>query len=159
MFTNMRVRFEISFLVIFFLVLIGACTTTTTSDDATPSPLGKEMVLEGPQGQTQFSVEIADTPEERAQGLMHRTHLGEDQGMLFVFEESKRHAFWMKNTPLSLDLIFFDNDFRVVGLIEKAEPMSEKIMRIDHDARFVLELTAGSVQKYGISLWSRGRLK
>jgi uncharacterized membrane protein (UPF0127 family) len=113
---------------------------------------GKEIVLEGTFGTIQFVVEIADTSEKREQGLMNRKNLAPHHGMLFIFDTTERHAFWMKNTYIPLDLVFFDEAFKVVGIIENATPMSNTLLRIDKNSRYVLEIPAGSVKKHGINL-------
>jgi uncharacterized protein len=66
----------------------------------------------------QIQVEVAQTPEERAQGLMGRKVLGDSEGMLFIFEAEGRHSFWMKNTPLPLSIAFIDRDGRIVAITD-----------------------------------------
>src|SRR3989304_5131067 len=69
---------------------------------------GKELVLR---------VEVVETPAKRALGLQYRNELADDQGMLFLFRFETVQSFWMKNTPLSLDMIFIGSDFKIVGII------------------------------------------
>ncbi|HET6921867.1 MAG TPA: DUF192 domain-containing protein, partial [Anaeromyxobacteraceae bacterium] len=69
-------------------------------------------------------VELAADPAARERGLMFRRELPEGRGMLFVFEEEEEHSFWMKNTLISLDLIFVSGEGRVVGVVSRAEPLS-----------------------------------
>lgn len=130
----------------------------TTKIDQMPSPLGKEILLPGKNGLVRFTLEVVDTPDARARGLMERRSLPENHGMLFVFERMGRHTFWMKNTPLFLDIIFFDETFRVVGIIENAEPFSLASLTIVSEAKYALEVVAGSVKKHGINLHSLARL-
>jgi len=94
-------------------------------------------------------VEIADTPEERAQGLMYRENLPQGEGMLFLFPEETRSSFWMKDTPISLDMIFINND-QIVDLIENAVPFSETLLTPRYSYNKVLEVPAGYVQQNGI---------
>lgn len=68
-----------------------------------------------------INAEIASTSSERQQGLMHRESLGENQGMLFIYDEEDYRSFWMKNTLIPLDMIFITSDYRITN-IEKAEP-------------------------------------
>ena len=110
-----------------------------------PEPL----VAETDNGERSFSIEIADDPGERSRGLMFRQEMGEDHGMLFVFEESQPVGFWMKNTPLPLDLLFIAADGRVRA-IEKGEPFSEAPIAPGEPVQFVLELNAGAAAKAGI---------
>jgi uncharacterized membrane protein (UPF0127 family) len=110
-----------------------------------PSPL----VVETSSGKQTFSIEIADEDHERAAGLMFRTEMDDNRGMLFEFEQTRRLAFWMKNTPMSLDLVFIGEDGRVVAVLQ-GEPFSTTSIGPEAPARFVLELKAGTAQKAGI---------
>lgn len=105
-----------------------------------------------------LTIEVADTPQERALGLMERKHLAPDHGMLFVFEAMGNHALWMKNTYVPLDMIFFDEEFAVVGTIENTIPLSLDIKSIDRNSRYVLEVLAGTAKKYGIELTTKAQL-
>lgn len=102
-------------------------------------------------GRHDFTVEIADTYAKRKQGLMGRKSLAPDHGMLFVFGREKPLSFWMKNTPLSLDLIFFDHQGRYVSHHSHAVPHSEDSIRSGQPAQFVLEINAGLADQLGIS--------
>jgi uncharacterized membrane protein (UPF0127 family) len=97
-------------------------------------------------------VELARTDKEREHGLMERESMEPNKGMLFLFESDDDHSFWMKNTKLPLDLIFFNQDFVVVGVIENMEPMSRVSRSIGKPSRYVLEVNAGVVQKFGIAV-------
>jgi uncharacterized membrane protein (UPF0127 family) len=66
----------------------------------------------------EIRVEVAKTPEERAMGLMGRTHLGKDEGMLFIFDAEGYHAFWMKNTHIPLAIAFIDKEYKIVKISE-----------------------------------------
>ena len=101
------------------------------------------------------SVEIADTPDAQARGLMYRTHLDPDHGMLFLFEEEKRHSFWMKNTPIPLDLIFIGRDRRIVGIHENAEPFSLKPIDVGEPSRSVLEVNGGFAAAHRLAVGDR----
>ena len=109
------------------------------------------VVFEGTGGvKARFRVEVADTAEKRRWGLMYRTGLGADQGMLFVFPEERNQSFWMKNTPLSLDLIFMDRRRRVVGIVHDAVPFSTRSVSVGVPSRYVLEVRAGLARRHGI---------
>lgn len=98
-----------------------------------------------------FSVEIADDPEERARGLMFRDDLPRDGGMLFVWESEAPRSFWMKNTPLSLDMLFADADGRICGVVERAEPFSLDSRPSGCAAQAVLEIHGGLSARLGIA--------
>ncbi|AMX98816.1 DUF192 domain-containing protein [Mesorhizobium ciceri] len=111
-----------------------------------PQPL--VVVTKG--GGRSFSVEIADTSAERDAGLMFRDEMADDHGMLFVFEEPRDVSFWMKNTPVPLDLIFVGQDGRIRA-IKQGKPQSEAMISPSEPARFVLELKAGTAARSGIA--------
>ena len=97
-----------------------------------------------------FSVEIADTEAERARGLMFRTDLPRDAGMLFLFDDEAPRAFWMENTPLPLDMLFFDGQGRLCGLVERAEPFTRTPRESGCRAKAVLEINGGLSEALGI---------
>ena len=97
-----------------------------------------------------FSVEMATTEEERQQGLMYRKELPDGKGMLFDFSPEQQISMWMKNTYISLDMIFIRADGRILRIAENTEPLSTKIISSGGLARGVLEVIAGTAQKYGI---------
>lgn len=97
-----------------------------------------------------IDVEIAETDEERSQGLMFRQSMEGDQGMLFIFETEKPQSFWMKNTYIPLDIMFLDKDFRIVDQYLSAEPKSTKSIRSRRAATYVLEVNEGFCRAYNI---------
>ena len=90
--------------------------------------------------------EVASTPRERERGLMFREKLPEGEGMIFIFPERNRTSFWMKDTPLSLDMIFIC-DHQIVDIIEKAAPYSLKLQEPRADYNEVLEVPGGFAAK------------
>ena len=98
-----------------------------------------------------FSVEMATTEEEKTTGLMYRKHLPDGQGMLFDFSPAQRVSMWMKNTYISLDMIFIGPDGRVLRIAENTEPFSTRIIPSRGLAKGVLEVIAGTAKKYGIA--------
>ena len=76
------------------------------------------------------AVEIAATDQERETGLMYRSHLGANDGMIFLFTHPQPLTFWMKNTEIPLDMIFADGSRAVLGTVEQAEPYSEQILSV-----------------------------
>jgi uncharacterized membrane protein (UPF0127 family) len=103
-------------------------------------------------GDVRFDVEIADETSERSRGLMHRTDLPAGRGMLFVNEAERAISMWMANTPSPLDMLFIDEDGKVVGIAENTIPFSPAIISAPEPAQYVLELNAGIADKHGIEV-------
>jgi len=97
-----------------------------------------------------FSVEMATTEEEKTTGLMYRKELADGKGMLFDFSPEQQISMWMKNTYISLDMIFIRADGRILRIAENTEPLSTKIISSGGLAKGVLEVIGGTAQKYGI---------
>jgi uncharacterized membrane protein (UPF0127 family) len=97
-----------------------------------------------------FSVEVVASDEERSRGLMFRKELPEGKGMLFDFIAEQPVAFWMKNTYVSLDMIFIRADGRILSIAENTEPLSERQIPSGGSVRGVLEVVAGTAKKLGI---------
>ncbi len=98
-----------------------------------------------------FSVEMATTEEEKTTGLMYRKELPDGKGMLFDFSPEQEVSMWMKNTYVPLDMIFIRADGRILRIAENTEPLSTKIIPSRGLAKGVLEVIAGTAQKYGIA--------
>jgi len=98
-----------------------------------------------------FHVELAETPEQRARGLMFRRTLAPDAGMLFLFPERERPTMWMANTWLPLDMLFIAADGRIVHLFPNAVPRSRLTVSSPRPARMVLELGGGTARRLGIA--------
>jgi uncharacterized protein len=111
-----------------------------------PDPL----VVETQGGSASFSIEVADTNARRAAGLMFRTEMDDDRGMLFVFEQTRPVGFWMQNTPMALDLVFIGED-GVIRDILPGEPFSTDTISPGVPVRFVLEVKAGIAEANGIA--------
>lgn len=101
-----------------------------------------------------FQVEIADTPQARERGLMYRDRLAADAGMLFIFERQEPQAFWMKNTRIPLDILYFDRDLKLVGWSLDTPPCTLGNQCPNYPsqapAQYVLELNAGTTRKLGV---------
>ena len=96
-----------------------------------------------------FTVEIARSPEERQQGLMHRKSLETDRGMLFVFSYDQKLSFWMKNTTIPLDIAYLSAD-GTVKEIHQMKPLSERAVQSSHSVRYALEVPQGTFAELGI---------
>jgi uncharacterized membrane protein (UPF0127 family) len=97
-----------------------------------------------------LAVEIAETPEARARGLMGRLLSDFMAGMLFIFESAQPQTFWMRNTPGSLDMIFVDADRNVLNVASHTTPMSDQLYSSAGPAKFVVEAKAGFADRFGI---------
>ncbi len=104
-------------------------------------------------GQT-VQVEVADTPRARERGLMQRTHLAADSGMLFVFEAPGRYCFWMRNTPLPLSVAFIDETGRVAAFADM-QPRSDTPHCPPVEVRYALEIAQGSFLRPGLAPGAR----
>ncbi|MBA5777086.1 DUF192 domain-containing protein [Stappia sp. F7233] len=114
------------------------------------------LVVEAANGaRHEFTVEIADTPAARGTGLMFRKELAADAGMLFDFHREEPVYFWMKNTYVSLDMIFIASDGRIVRIAEHTTPLSEKVVPSREPARYVLEVVAGTSARLGLAAGDR----
>ncbi len=121
--------------------------------------------LDGPSveiGGKQFSVELAQTREEQALGLMYRLEMPTSHGMLFIFPTEQPRSFWMKNTRIPLDILYFDGQLKLVSVALDTPPC--KISRCpsypsNAPARYVLELNAGKVSELGVKLGDRLTIK
>jgi uncharacterized membrane protein (UPF0127 family) len=102
-----------------------------------------------------FTVELAITPRQREQGLMHRREMAQDRGMLFAFGETRQVFMWMKNTYLPLDMLFIAKDGKVRAIKENAEPHSESIIGSQGPIDYVLELNGGTAKRLGIRAGNR----
>jgi len=98
-----------------------------------------------------IDIEIADNDKARMQGLMYRKSMPEDKGMLFIFPVSEPQSFWMKNTIISLDIIFVGEDKEIVKIHKNTVPFSEKSNPSIKKAMYVVEVIAGYTNKYGIT--------
>ena len=98
-----------------------------------------------------FDVELAVTQEQKTQGLMYRTSLHKDKGMLFIFEEESEYPFWMKDTLIPLDMVWINSDYEVVH-IETAQPCEDicEVINPNANAQYVLEVNAGIADKIGL---------
>jgi uncharacterized membrane protein (UPF0127 family) len=137
---------------LFFAVLL-ALSPAAVAQEAALEPL--EIVTSS--GTHQFSVEVMRTDEQRARGLMHRRFMAQDRGMLFDFKREEPVAMWMKNTYLSLDMVFIDKSGKVVNVAENTEPLSERIVPSSGPVLAVLELNAGTARRIGLKAGDRLR--
>lgn len=98
-----------------------------------------------------FTVEVADTPAAQARGLMFRTELADDAGMLFVFERPREAAFWMQNTFIPLDIIYFDTEGVIIRIHAQTVPLDETTLRSDGIAAGAFEIRGGLAAELGVT--------
>jgi uncharacterized protein len=101
-------------------------------------------------GEHVIEVEITETPEEKAQGLMFRTHLADDKGMLFFYDSPQEITMWMRNTYIPLDMVFVRADGVVHRIEARTEPLSEAIVSSRGNAAACLELAGGAAERLGL---------
>jgi len=98
----------------------------------------------------QIDIEISDNDEERMRGLMDRLNLPENAGMLFIFPNEEPRSFWMKNTFISLDIIYINSKKEIVSIQKYTQPKSTYSIPSERPATYVLEVNAGFTDKYSI---------
>ncbi|WP_428654260.1 DUF192 domain-containing protein [Runella sp.] len=113
---------------------------------------GEVVFLKGGKKFRKIDVEIAENETERQKGLMFRPYLSDSVGMLFVFEQAVPQSFWMKNTMISLDIIYVDQNKKIVSIQKRAKPYSEESLPSFGDAQYVVEVNGGYCDKYGIQV-------
>jgi uncharacterized protein len=99
---------------------------------------------------TKIDIEIADTEYERQLGLMFRDEMLEHQGMLFIFPYETMQSFWMRNTRISLDIIFVNRGKRIVTIHQGTDIFSDQSYPSTEPAQYVVEVIAGFTQKYNV---------
>jgi uncharacterized membrane protein (UPF0127 family) len=131
-------------------MMLAACTACASG--------GPSVELRG----RNFGVEIAGTQQEQALGLMFRDEMPADQGMLFIFPNEAPRSFWMKNTRIPLDIMYFDKNLKLVSISADTQPC--RVNRCPgypsiKPAMYVLELNAGKASELGVELGDRLTLK
>jgi len=140
------------------LVAISLCAFTCRGSAApqeeakVPDPAVR---FETSHGTWVVKVEMARTEQEMQRGLMYRTKLDQDRGMLFLFEVPSEHAFWMHNTLIPLDMIFLGDDRAVVGIVANAAPQTDTLRRVNKPSKYVLEVGGGEAAAHGVGPGAR----
>jgi len=134
-----------------FSILLGL---TGAGEAAAKSSL-EELIVVTRDGRTALEIELADTPAERAKGLMFRDRMPQNHGMLFDFGAPRPVAMWMKNTKIPLDMVFADPRGRVIAIRENTVPYSTDTIEVDDPVKAVLELNAGTAKRIGVAVGDR----
>jgi uncharacterized membrane protein (UPF0127 family) len=139
----------------------GSGTTTAGTEETTSgSSVLRTVVIDESGGKkVEVRVEIADNPFERARGLMYRTALGEDRGMLFVYPEEQELSFWMKNTLIPLSIAYIDSEGRIVDILDM-KPLDDKPPHYvsSEPVQYALEVNQGFFEKRGAKVGDRVEL-
>ncbi len=109
------------------------------------------ITVESATGSHVFDIEIADDPQERASGLMHRREMARNAGMLFVYDPPQEAAFWMKNTPLTLDILYADAAGVIINIARRTTPFSTRSIPSGGVVRGVLEINGGVAEELGVT--------
>jgi hypothetical protein len=132
-------RYVFFFLIALLLLSAASCEAQPRVTIITKS--GREVA---------FQVEVADTPAKRTMGLQYRKELASDRGMIFLFPSEAPQSFWMKNTPIPLDMIFINRERKIVGIVERTVPFSLDSRSVGVPSQFVLEINGGLAKQYGL---------
>ncbi|HEU4734411.1 MAG TPA: DUF192 domain-containing protein [Kofleriaceae bacterium] len=156
------------------IAILGGCSSGNKHDDGPTVPAPQtahdappvsstttmpKVTLSTPQGDATVSVEIVSTSAQIERGLMFREHLPPDQGMLFLMEQEKPWAFWMKNTLIPLDMIFIAKDLTIAGIVENAEPRTETLREIKAPSLYVLEVNGGYCAAHKVATGAKVRFE
>jgi uncharacterized protein len=133
---------------VLLMFALGAASCAAQGDSCPAGP--DQAAIVSADGEHCFTVEIAGTPEEFQRGLMFVRHMEPDKGMLFLFDRTAIHSFWMKNTYISLDIIFIGPNGRIVDIAPRTEPLSEESISPPTPVSAVLEINGGLSEKLGI---------
>lgn len=118
-----------------------------------PAPV-VHVEFDGARG-AEVDAELVRSPHDTTRGLMYRTHLAQDRGMLFDLRAREDHKFWMHNTCIPLDLLFIDFDGLIVGIVENAPTLNDASRSVGCPSRWVLEVNAGWARRHGVRAGQR----
>ena len=150
-----------SFLLILLLVSSAGCggCDTNSGTAASEASTSQVILIDGAGTENTVTVELADTPEKRATGLMFRQSLDPNAGMLFVYTSDSTDAYFMKNTLISLDLIFISSDLKIEAIAKETIPFSENLITSDQPFRYVLEVRAGYTTAHNLTVGDSVKIK
>ncbi len=154
--STVRARPHLRLLVIGFSLLFSATCAAADPEEEGGRVTDDDAVVRIPvtvhtsEGPVIFQAELADDEDERTRGMMFRESNAEKNGMLFLFPAEQQRVFWMKNTLISLDIIFIRADRTILGIAANAEPETETKQWVRGQSQFVLEINGGLAAKKGI---------
>lgn len=135
--------------ILFALILFAGMSVCANAQATFPRG---ELAIKTEEQNYNFDVELALDDSHRQYGLMFRDNLPEMNGMLFVYEEKRDLAMWMKNTFISLDILFIDERGKIINIAKSAQPRSLSLIRSKRAAKAVLELNGGLTDKLNIAV-------
>jgi uncharacterized membrane protein (UPF0127 family) len=122
-----------------------------------PNAQTGSLTIETPAGERRYAVEVADAHFETQRGLMCRTEMRPDWGMVFLLDETRIQSFWMKNTLIPLDMVFLTEDWTIAGVVSDVPPRTLEPRGVHTPSRYVLELVAGEARRAGLAAGQRAR--
>lgn len=151
---------QLSLLLSVLLLSCGNNPSTKTNSEVAKEPQvtaefridDKLDFIDGESGEviSSISIEIANNPHTRERGLMYRDYMPDSVGMLFIFEREEYRSFWMRNTSISLDIIYADSKGKIVSILKNTQPFSLGSLPSEKPALYVVEVNAGYTNKKGI---------
>ncbi|WP_274473725.1 DUF192 domain-containing protein [Mangrovimonas aestuarii] len=149
--------FKVALTTLSFVLALSGCKKEKKTLKTTEVSFKKEGILKLYKAGTdsvikQLDIEIAETDYETQTGLMYRNSMTNNQGMLFIFSDSKPRSFYMKNTRIPLDIIYIDNKNHLVSSQKNAKPFDETSLPSNVPAQFVLEVNAGLADEWNLKI-------
>ncbi len=141
------IRKNLSLICLFFSILLYSCLSLGSDELDSAFKRRSIMISSSNQSCNHFIVWLAETRNQQTRGLMYVKGLPKNTGMLFIYPDSSIRAMWMKNTFISLDMIFIDENGIVSSIEKNTEPQSLKTIRSEKPIKYVLELTAGKTDQ------------
>jgi uncharacterized membrane protein (UPF0127 family) len=160
----LRLSFRSGHYVVLLAVCLGvsACKSTSSTSSNSTADTSKKPVQDAPppgalatlsapgHDPVRVRIEVVQSAEDRQRGLMYRKHLDPDAGMLFLFEQPQQLTFWMHNTLIPLDMLFITTDWKVLGIVENATPLTDSARSVPGLSQYVLEVNAGFARRHGL---------
>ncbi|MDR2875071.1 MAG: DUF192 domain-containing protein [Methylobacillus sp.] len=135
------------------LILCAPAAAETITHPQSGLPVANLLITKpGANTGSGFRVEVAATPAQQERGLMFRTRMGANEGMIFPMEPPRPAAFWMKDTLIPLDIIFIGTDGRILNIVADAKPRDETPLYSAGDVSAVLEINGGGAARRGIKV-------
>ena len=149
----------LALLALFIVALSPACAQSPPASAFQPEQLRgfarDTLVIQRSAGRDQFTIWLAETPDQHQQGLMWVRQLPADHGMLFLLPQTRPMSMWMKNTFVPLDMVFFDTRGRILRIHERAVPQTEDIIDSGVAVAGVLEILGGEARRRGLQVGDR----